>query len=231
MRPVFLFFHATEPEMVDGKKDFTKVKACEEAAAQFKIRALANCLREFACIRIDVSKARPQLMKILGVHEAPTCMALDLDSETACFVTGAFEWGDIELDLVDCIEETERKIRTLAGGDEKSPETAAAGKRLAAIEIREAYERVEKLFQRAQWDKAKTGLRKLAKTGALENFFVKRVPVMLAEIDAAALYFEAVEDLKAERTGDAKEKLERIVYELKEAPWFRRFARATLGKL
>jgi tetratricopeptide (TPR) repeat protein len=231
LRPLFLFFYATEPAVVDGKKDFEAVKACETVRGEFKVRALANLLREFRCIRLDVKNADPKVLETYGVHETPTCLALDLEGNTVSFLTGAFGWGDVDMDLQDCLEDAEAVVRKLAAGDAKEPRTATAKKRLTRILIREKYAKGEKLFQRARWEKATETFKAILSEGPEGYFFTKRSETMLAEIEAARLYFKAIEDLRAENKEAAREKLEQIVYEMKKAPWFRRFAQVTLGKM
>jgi hypothetical protein len=230
-RPLFLFFYTTEPKVEDGKKNFEAVKACETVRGEFRIRALANILREFRCVRLNVKKADPKVLEKYGVHEAPTCVALDLEGNVVSFLVGAFGWGDVDLDLQDCLESAEGAVRKLATGDEKDPKTAVAKMRMARILIREKYAKGEKLFQRARWEKATEVFKEILSEGPEGFFFTKRAETMLAEIEAAKLYFQAIADLRAEKKAEAKEKLERIVTEMKKAPWFRRFARVTLGKI
>jgi predicted Zn-dependent protease len=231
IRPFFLYFYTNEPKVADGKKDYAAMKTCEKVNEELKVRALANLLREYVCIRVNVAKADAKVLETHGVREAPTALVLDIQGNLAALHVGAFGWGDIDLDLQDCLENAETKVRELAGGDEKAPKTVTAKKRLAGIQIRELYAKGEKLFQRARWEKAAETFKKVAAEGKEGNFFKKRVPSMLAEIQAAKLYFEAIEDLRAARKKEAREKLEKIVYEMENSQWFRRFAKATLGKL
>jgi len=156
---------------------------------------------------------------------------LDVDGAMLWKQTSRFAWNEVEIDLLGALESADERIKALAAGDAKDPVAEKARGRLAEIRVREAYAAAEKLFQRAQWDKAAAAFRSLAAAVPAGNFFAGRVPAMLAEIQAAQLYFEALDDLKAEKKMEAKAKLERIVFEIKAATCFGGFAKATLGKL
>ncbi len=237
---MFLYFRTTEPKVVDGKKDYEALKACSAMEEEFTVRALSNILREFTCIRIDVSKADAKALETYGVREAPTCIVLDLEGHMTSLFTGAVGFGVIDLDLQDCLLAAEKEIRNLAKDKKEEPKGEKAEKEdpkvvraravLAEIEVRETYARGEQLFQRAQWDKAAETFQEAARLGGKGNFYAERLPVMLAEIKAARLYFEAIEDLRTENRAAAREKLERIVFEIKEAVCFIQFAKAALAK-
>lgn len=231
MKPVFIFFLASKPADSDGKKDYTQVKTSKDLSDQFRVRALANILREFNCIWVDVAIAEKGVLDQYGVHSAPTCIALDLDGSVASMTSGLFAWNDVELDLLAVLESAEARVRELAAGPPEDKKTGFAKARVAAIEIRETYEKGEKLFQRAQWDKAVETFGKLLNSGSKDDFFVKRAPEMIAETAAAKLYFEALDDLKEEKIADGKAKLERIAYEMKNAPCFSNFALTSLKRL
>lgn len=231
MKPLFLFFYASKPRAKDGAPDYDEMKGCETVSEELKVRALANILREFVCVKVDASQADARILEAYRVNTVPTCMLLDSEGNLASLSVGQFAWNGIELDYLTALESADERVKTLAAGDEKDPVAAKARARLAEIHAREGYARGEKLFQRAQWDKSAEAFRDLATKAPAGNFFAGRVPAMLAEIGAARLYFEALEDLKAERKNDAKVKLERIVFEMKSAPCFGGFAKATLGKM
>ena len=228
---MFLYFCTTEPRVVDGKKDYEALKACSAMEEEFTVRALSNTLREFTCIRINMAGADPKALEAYGVNRAPTSIVLDHEGNAVSFFAGQVVFGEIDLDLQDALTATEKGIRNLAAGAEDKPETAKAKSVLAQIEVRETYARGEQLFQRAQWEKAADTFQEAARLGGKGNFFAERVPTMLAEIQAAKLYFEAIDDLKAGRAAAAREKLSRIVFEMKAAACFSQFAKAALAKL
>jgi hypothetical protein len=231
LRPLFLYFFKGDSFSAFGSKKKKKDRELEDCKAldkEFRMRALSNILREFICAKVDVLKADKEILRKYKVRKSPTCVLVDLDGRIAWMQSGKFTWKKVEKVLLSQLKKADAKVKKLAKGKDEIADRAS--KRLAEIELREEYAKGEKLFQRAQWKKAEAAFTKVAGAKA-EGFYKSRAEIMLQEIGAAKIYFQAEVDIKRRRYHDAKQKLDKIISDFPKAAAFRAFAQEKLNSI
>lgn len=232
MKPLFLYFYKKVSLAATGmKKKDNELEDCTDMEKEFKMRALANITREFVCARIDTGEADKAILAKYRVKAIPTFVIVDLDGKIAWFQAGKFSWKKVETVLLKILKTADAKVKKIAAGKDPGPMADRAKARLREIEAREEYEKGEKLYETAQLEKAKACFEKVAAMGIDKDFYVERAQAMLEEIQAAKIYFEACEDIKNKNYAAGKEKLDKILNELKKARAFAEFAREKLESI
>lgn len=232
MKPLLLYFYKKVSLVAVGsKKKDKELEECQEMEKEFKMRALANIAREFVCAKIDVGEADKAILAKYRVKSTPTFVILDLDGKLAWFQAAKFNWKKVENVLIKIVRTADAKVKKLAAAKDETPLTVRARARLKEIEAREEYEKGEKLYETAQLEKAKACFEKIVAMGLDKDFYNERAQIMLEEIQAAKIYFEACEDIKNKNYAAGKEKLDKILNELKKARSFSAFAKEKLDSI
>ncbi len=232
MKPLFLYFNKKMSAAgIGGQKKDPEFDDCMDMEKEFKMRALSNILREFVCARIDVPSADKAILAKYRVRTVPTFVIVDLDGKIAWLQPGKFGWKKVEALLIKLLKASDAKVKKIASGKEEGPIVERARKRAKEIEAREEYEKGEKLYETGQMEKAKECFEKVVGLGIDKDWYIGRAQIMLEEIQAAKIYFEACDDIKNKNYLAAKDKLDKILNELKKATAFADFAKEKLDSI
>lgn len=220
MKPIMLYFHKPKDLLAFGsnaQKD-AEVDACNELDEDlWKRYAITERAKEFTCIRVNLRKADPKLMRNHRVARAPVVMILDFHTKQIFFSSSPkINYSTLGKWMDRAQAQVEAEVKKLAKSDEDSALVQRAKKRALELDQRETYEHAIEEFNREKFDKAEELFNK-AIAIETESEWKKKAQTGLIEIKAAKLFQEAEQLYKIKRYKECKEKLDEIAKECKGA--------------
>lgn len=223
MKPILVFFAKPKDLLAFGnnaQKD-PEVDACTEFDEDlWKRFAITERSKEFTCVRVNVRKADPKLLRQHRVARAPVVMILDFYSKQIFFsASPKMNYSTLGKWMDKAQDKVEAEVKKLAKSDEDSPLVQRAKKRALEIEQREIYDKALVEFEKKRWEKAEE-LFNNAIAIECDSDWKKKCQTGLIEIKAAKMFLEAEQLYKNKRFKECKEKLDEIAKECKGAQFY-----------
>lgn len=223
MKPILVFFNKPKDLLAFGnnaQKD-PEVDACTALDEDlWKRFAITERAKEFTCIRVNLRKADPKLLRSQKVARAPVIMILDFYSKQVFFSAAPkMNYSTLGKWMDKAQDQVEAEVKKLAKSDEDSPLVQRAKKRALEIEQRETYDLALVEFEKKRWEKAEEIFNK-AIAIECDSEWKKKAQAGLVEIKAAKMFLEAEQLYKNKRFKECKEKLDEIAKECKGAQFY-----------
>lgn len=223
MKPILIFFAKPKDLLAFGnnaQKD-AEVDACTELDEDlWKRFAITERAKEFTCVRVNMRKADPKLLRAQKVARAPVIMILDFYTKQIFFSAAPkMNYSTLGKWMDKAQEQVEAEVQKLAKSDEKSPLVERAKKRAMEIDQRETYDKALVEFEKKRWEKAEELFNK-AIAIECDSEWKKKAQAGLTEIKAAKMFLEAENLYKNKRFKECKEKLDEIAKECKGAQFY-----------
>jgi hypothetical protein len=223
MRPILIYFSKPKDLLAFGnnaQKD-AEVDACNELDEDlWKRFAITERAKEFTCIRVNLRKADPKLLRGHRVSRAPAIMILDFYAKQVFFSSSPkMNYSTLGKWMDKAQDQVEAEVKKLAKSDEKSPLVERAKKRALEIEQRETYDKALIEFEKQDWKKAEELFNK-AIAIECDSEWKKKAQAGLVEIKAAKMFLEAEQLYKGKRFKECKDKLDEIAKDCKGAQFY-----------
>jgi hypothetical protein len=223
MRPIIVFFCKPKDLLAFGnnaQKD-PEVDACTELDEDlWKRYAITERAKEFTCVRVNLRKADPKLLRGHRVARAPVIMILDFNAKQIFFSsTPKLNYSTLGKWMDKAQDQVEAEVKKLAKSSEDSPLVKRAKKRALEIEQRETYDKALVEFEKQDWKKAEDLFNK-AIAITCDSEWKKKAQTGLIEIKAAKMFLEAEQLYKSKRFKECKDKLDEISKECKGAQFY-----------
>jgi tetratricopeptide (TPR) repeat protein len=220
MKPILIYFNKPKDLLAFGsnaQKD-PEVDACNELDEDlWKRFAITERAKEFTCVRVNLRKADPKLLRNHRVARAPAVMILDFYTKQIFFsASPKLNYSTLGKWMDRAQKSVEMEVKKLAKSDEDSPLVQRAKKRALELDQRETYEKGIEEYNRERYDKAEELFNKAIAIEA-DSEWKKKSQTGLLEIKAAKLFKEAEQFYKMKRYKECKEKLDEIAKECKGA--------------
>jgi hypothetical protein len=234
LRPILVFFHKPKDLLAFGNnahKD-AEVDACTALDEDlWKRFAITERAKEFTCVRVNLRKADPKLIRAQKVARAPVIMILDFYSKQVFFSAAPkMNYSTLGKWMDKAQDQVEAEVKKLAKSDEDSPLVQRAKKRALEIEQRETYDKALLEFEKKKWEKAEEIFNK-AIAIECDSEWKKKSQAGLTEIKAAKMFLDAEQLYKNKRFKECKEMLDNIAKECKGAQFYQAEIKDLLEKV
>ncbi|MHC5080641.1 MAG: thioredoxin domain-containing protein [Planctomycetota bacterium] len=231
LKPILLYFHKA-PTFDEGDRKDSEADACEKLQENvWKQWVITELAREFVCIRVDKSKADPKMLRRHRCVRAPVIRILDFKLEQIHFsASPKVKFKSLAKTMDSARTKVEKAVKKLAGGEGTDPLIEKAKSRMAVIEQRKVYDKGLTQLARRNWSGAKKEFNKVLAMKP-ESEWTKQANAGLVEVDAGKLFVKAEALAKGKRWQQAKECLDKIIGDYKEAIYFGELAKNLMKKV
>jgi len=234
MKPILVYYTKPKDLLAFGKKarKDAEVEACENYNKDLWKRWVITALsKEFVCVRVNVRKAEPKILRQHRVARAPVIEILDFKLKPKYFTASArLNHSSLSRVMDRTRKYVEAAVKKLAKSKEDSPLVARAKVRAQVIEQRELYDAGLGNLEKKRWVKAEESFLKALEIEQ-DSDWKKKAKVGLIEIKAGKAYYESEKLYKMRRFKQCKELLDKILGDFKEAKFFCGLAKAKLAKV
>jgi tetratricopeptide (TPR) repeat protein len=234
MKPILVFFNKPKDLLAFGKKarKDPQVEACEDFNKDlWKRWVITELAKEFVCVRVNIRKAEPNLLRRYRVARAPVIQILDFNMKPLYFTASArLSHSSLARIMDRTRKKVEIMVKRLAKKNDDSPLVKQAKIRAAVIEQRELYDKGLEYLEKQRWVQAE---KKFNETIAIDqdSDWKKKAKVGILEIKAGKDYYEAEKLYKLRRFPECKKLLEQILSKYKEAKFFCGLAKDKLAQV
>ncbi|MHC4600773.1 MAG: hypothetical protein ACYS47_17415 [Planctomycetota bacterium] len=223
LKPILLYFWKSQDAFEAGEKKTKdpEVKAClklqEEVWKQWVITELS---KEYVCIRVDKRIADPKILKMHRATRVPTIKILDFKLKQI-YYSGSpkVKYRALASVMDKSRRKVEKQVKKLADEGGTSPLHEKARNRAMAIEQRDIYDKGLSYLAARSWSKA---AEQFSKGISIEcdSEWKKKCEIGMKEIEAGKLFVKAERLFKVKRYYEAKDILEQIRSDYREAAYF-----------
>lgn len=231
MKPILVYFCKPKDLLAFGakaRKD-PQVDACEEMDKDLWARwVITELAKEFVCVKVNVRKADSKLLRKHRVARAPVVSIFDFNLKQVYFTPSPrLRYSALSKVMNNARIRVEAEVKKLAASDEDTPLVHRAKARAQVIEQRELYDEGLTALEKKDWACAEEAFNK-AIAIEQESDWKKQCKVGLVEVSAGKAVDEAERFIDRKRFKEAKDILEKVLKEYKEAKYFTAIAKERL---
>ncbi|MHC4600087.1 MAG: hypothetical protein ACYS47_13880 [Planctomycetota bacterium] len=234
MKPILVFFWKPEDLLGFGEKNKRdpEVAACNRMNKDlWKRWIITELAKEFECVRVNLREADPKLRRKHKVARAPVVAIYDFRLKPVYFTASPkVKFTAFAKVMNRARIKVEKAVKALAGSEEESELAKRARIRSKEIDQRDHYDAGLTFLQKRKWGEAETEFKKGCDID-LDGHWRDKCETGLAEIEAGKIFVHAEKLIKAKRYTEARNALQRILVEFKEAKYFGSLATEKMQKL
>lgn len=234
MKPILVYFNKPKDLLAFGNKagKDAEVEACEDLDNDlWKRWVITELSKEFACVRVNVRKADPRLLRKHNVGRAPVVKILDFNLKARYFtVSPRLNYNTLSKVMDTWRKQVEEMVKKVAKSDEDSDLVKRAKARAEVIEQREFYDDGLAMLEKKQFARAEEIFNKGVAIPQ-ESEWKKKCQEGLVEVKAGKAYVDAENLYNQRQFKQCKETIEKLIADYKEAKYFSALAKELLEKV